>query len=67
MDFNSEEIGWPHDTVIVSFHGNIQLLVQTVLALTTSGHVFVVSPLAGAIAMSADAAREIGVTVDHND
>lgn len=61
MDFNSEEIGWPNDTVFVNYEGNAKLLIDTVLALASSGFVFIVSAKHQSIAMSRDAAMALSV------
>lgn len=60
MEFNTEDIGWPYDTVIFAYT-NIPGLLMVVKLLLESGNVFVISPNHSAIAMSADAAREIGL------
>jgi Lhr-like helicase len=65
MDFNSEEIGWPHDTVIFQYNNPVSLVIL-VQRLERTGHVFVVNPKTYSIAMSHDAAVEIGV-YDDND
>jgi hypothetical protein len=59
MDFDSKDIGWPEDTMILNYP-HIAALQQAVLQLVITQHVFVVSPKHNAIAMSQDAAREIG-------
>lgn len=63
MDFNSTDIGWPDDTIILSYP-NVVALQQAVFNLWSTEHVFVVSPKHSAIAMSKDAARDIGVFND---
>jgi len=62
MDFDSKDIGWPEDTVIFTYP-HIAALQKAVFDLWSTEHVFVVSPKHSAIAMSKDAARDIGVLV----
>lgn len=55
------EIGWPEDTVIVSYHGDTGLLMDVVLSLSTADFIFVVSPKHKVVAMSRDAAMLLGI------